>query len=151
MKNESAGFNWSTGKNIKIQVTNVKIEKVEKAVQEDPGITFTELKEKLGLENGQLQYHLKNSKTVQKEKGYVTKEICRECDLKEICRKECIRTVLRSEKRKKVCRKLENKPKKEIAEELSISCSALSYHLDKLEEAGVTEEGTVVSGVENLI
>lgn len=116
----------------------MKTSKIEEEVRQNPGITFTELKEKLGLANGQLQYHLKKSKARQKKKGYVVKETCSRCRHEEECHEKCIRRILRDEKNKKILKMLEKGcKKKKIAEELNISPSTLSHHIRKLEKAGV--------------
>lgn len=122
--------------------------KIEEKVERNPGIIFTELKKSLNMANGQLQHHLRNAEVVKKDTGYVKKEVCRECELKGLCSSKCILGVLRDEKEARILKMLEkHRSKKEIAEEIEIDASTLSYHLNVLEKDNLLDDGEVRSEI----
>lgn len=52
-------------------------EEIEEVVAERAALSFTELKQETGLENGVLQYHIRESGEIDKRKGAVVhKEKC---------------------------------------------------------------------------
>ena len=125
---------------------------VEKEIGRNPGITFSELKESLDMANGQLQYHLRNAEILKKDAGYVKKEKCSECELKELCRNKCILGVLRDEKKITILEMLEDeKQKKEIADEIGIDPSTLSYHINILEKENLLDKGNVKAEIKKII
>ncbi len=64
--------------------------KIEKTVEQNPGISFTELKEKTGRSNGVLQYHIRKSERIEKVKcGLVPKNYCNSCQFKDLCGQSC--------------------------------------------------------------
>ena len=126
--------------------------KIEQEVGRNPGISFSELKESLGMANGQLQYHLRKAEVEKKDGGYVKKEVCQSCELKGLCDSNCIKGVLRDGKKAEILRMLRNeRPKNEIAEELGIDPSTLSYHLNVLEQENLLEDGEVRPEIEKLL
>lgn len=125
---------------------------IEEEVRKNPGITFSELKESLGMANGQLQYHLRNADLVKKDSGYVKKEVCSRCRLKGLCSSKCILGVLRDEKKAQILGMLdEDILKKEIAEEIGIDPSTLSYHINALEQQNILDEGSVRPEIKKII
>ncbi len=113
--------------------------KVEQAISRNPGISFTELKDLTGLSNGVLQYHIRSSPNVRRQKGsIIEKGFCSECKFNEFCSSKCIYGVFRDEKNSIIIRKhLNGKKNIEIAEELGIDPSTASYHVNKLRDLGL--------------
>lgn len=137
--------------NVGLQHSSVAT-KVEEEVGRNPGITFSELKKSLNMANGQLQYHLRNADLIKKDSGYVKKEVCKECKLKGLCSSKCILGVLRDEKKVRILEMLdEGRPKKEIAEEIGIDPSTLSYHINILKEEDILEDGKVKPAIKEVL
>lgn len=133
-----------------LQCSSVATE-VEEEVRRNPGITFSELKKSLNMANGQLQHHLSNADVIKKDSGYVKEEVCRECKLKGLCSSKCILGVLRDEKKARIVKLLEeDRPKKEIAEELDIAPSTLTYHINILKEEDILEDGEVKPAIKEI-
>ncbi|MFQ3307988.1 MAG: radical SAM protein with 4Fe4S-binding SPASM domain [Candidatus Nanohaloarchaea archaeon] len=130
----------------------MKTEELEQVVENNAGITFTNLKEKLDGANGQIQYHLRRADIEKKGRGYVKKGCCQKCELKQKCTGTCMRTYLRNDKKKTILQMLDEDEKKlDIAEELSISPATLSYHINQLEEANLLIEKKVNPDIEPLL
>lgn len=112
---------------------------VEVEVKNNPGISFRELKDRTGLAQGTIQYHVRESEKIQVEKGALLhRETCRKCGLRQKCTGKCLRKVLRDEVTSEVKKGLEKGMKnREIAENLGIDPSTVSYHKNKLEEHGL--------------
>lgn len=122
---------------------------VEQSIKENPGISFTGLKEETGLANGTLQYHICKSDTVIRKKGsLVTPGTCDSCELSQHCRERCLQGVMRGELKREIVRMLdEGRSQEEIAEELDRDPSTISYHVQRLEELGALEDGEPVDGL----
>lgn len=123
---------------------------IEEAVAENRGINFTGLKEETGLSNGVLQYHIRNSDKLVKKKGAILRrETCDECSFCGLCRDKCLHRVLREEEKRRIVEGLAaGEPQKEIAEELGLDKSTVSYHVRDLRESGVLDdENSVVEDV----
>lgn len=129
----------------------MKTEDIEELVENKPGMSFTELKEQTGAANGQLQYHLNKAEVEKKGRGYVKESHCQNCSLRSICAGRCLRFYVRQEKNRKILKMLDDSKKMDIAEELSISPSTLSYHINQLENNNLIEEGKVNSKVKRVI
>ncbi|WEL23396.1 ArsR family transcriptional regulator [Candidatus Nanohalovita haloferacivicina] len=125
--------------------------RIEKEVENNPGISFTELKESFEMANGQLQYHLRKADVVKKDKKYVSPSACKECPLENLCVKKCILGLLRDEKKKEIVRGLVEADKKsDIADSLNIDSSTLSYHLNVLRENNVVDGDSLRPEVREL-
>ena len=121
----------------------VETSSIEQIIAKNPGISFTELKEKTEAANGQLQYHLKKANVEKFGRGYVKKGYCRDCKLQEVCKGNCMRFFIRQENKRKILQDIDSKKKMEIAEDLDISPSTLSYHIEQLEENNLLQNGEV--------
>lgn len=108
-------------------------------VRENPGIGFTELKEKTGLANGTLQYHIRSSERIVKRKNAILEaDTCEKCEHKEDCGSKCFKNVLRDERKEKITEEVkEGKPKTDIAEELGLDPSTVSYHINQLKKLNI--------------
>jgi len=124
---------------------------IEKLVQDRPGLSFTELKENTGAANGQLQYHLRKADVEKHGRGYVRGGYCEECQLKKICTGNCIRFHLRQHYNRKILKELGKKKKLDIADELNITPSSLSFHIEQLEENNLIQNGEVNPLVRDII
>ncbi|QKQ98323.1 winged helix-turn-helix transcriptional regulator [Candidatus Nanohaloarchaea archaeon] len=114
--------------------------RIERKVECNPGISFSELKESLEMANGQLQYHLRNADVEKIDKGYVGKGKCSECSLSSVCRDKCILGVLRDSRKKRIAALVDaGVKKKEISSQLGIDPSTLSYHINDLRKSNVLE------------
>lgn len=129
----------------------MKPEQVKSFVEENPGITFSELRDELGMENGQLQYHLKKCRVFRKDRGLITRKACENCGLKGECGDRCIVGLLRDIKKKRICRMISEGEKKDIAEELSLHPSTVSYHVSELKDAGIIDNGDLTEEAEKII
>ncbi len=127
-------------------------ENLERIVSQKPGISFTQLKEETELANGVLQYHIRKSKNIEKEKGsLVPKEYCGECKLKDFCNQKCILKELRKDLTSEILNLLSREYKQaEIAEELDLDRSTVNYHIKKLEKMNVLRDGEIVIDLESL-
>jgi predicted transcriptional regulator len=122
---------------------------VERSVEENPGIRFTGLKDKTGLANGTLQYHIcKSDRIVRKKGSLMTPSDCDSCELSQYCRERCLRGVMREDVKRNIVRMLdEGCSQEEIAEELDRDPSTISYHVHRLEELGALKDGEPVEGL----
>ncbi|MFB6213394.1 MAG: helix-turn-helix domain-containing protein [Candidatus Nanohaloarchaea archaeon] len=121
-------------------------EVVEQAVEQNPGISFTGLKEETGLANGVLQHHIRKSdKVVSKKGALLTNEACDECELSEHCTETCIRREIRKPLVQEILEMLSRGMKqKDIASELDRHSSTISYHVNRLKEIGAIRNGKPV-------
>lgn len=111
-------------------------EKIENAVEDNPGISFTELKEVTGLSNGVIQYHVHKSSKLKKEKeAIVTDQVCKNCEFHGQCQDKCLQKILRKPTKSQI-RELKEKgfSNREISKELDLADSTVSYHVSQLEE-----------------
>ncbi|MFB6207998.1 MAG: winged helix-turn-helix transcriptional regulator [Candidatus Nanohaloarchaea archaeon] len=115
---------------------------IEETVEENEGISFTELKEETGLCNGVLQYHIRRSENIRKKKGAILPvDLCEQCEFNEVCHDRCIHGVLRNEMKKEILERMEDGQKqKEIAEALGLDKSTISYHVRYLKNSGILDE-----------
>lgn len=106
------------------------------AVKEERGQSFTDIKEKTGLSNGVLQYHIRKNDEIFKDKGAIHyKGCCETCRFKEKCGDKCIQKELRKERTREVLEGLKSgKSQADIARELDLSRATVNYHVDKLRE-----------------
>ncbi|MFB6144259.1 MAG: winged helix-turn-helix transcriptional regulator [Candidatus Nanohaloarchaea archaeon] len=120
-------------------------ELVEETVRENPGIGFNDLKRETGLSNGVLQYHTENSSNVQKRKGgIIPAGKCRDCCFSSDCHERCLLNVLRDERCRKILElKSRGLKHREIAEELGVDDSTVSYHVERLREFRALDEDDV--------
>lgn len=112
------------------------IEIIEAALQEEKALSFTDLKERTGLSNGVLQYHIHNSEGIVKKRGAVIKEgACDSCEFRSICENSCIQKELKKETTGNVYRMLEEGlSQADIARRLELSRATVHYHVEKLRE-----------------
>lgn len=113
-------------------------ERIEEKVENNPGISFSELKRDFGVANGQLQYHIQNAEVKRIGKKYVAPEACEDCILNDCCVNKCILGLLRDEKKRKIVENISDTDRKsELANSLGIDSSTLSYHLNILRENNI--------------
>lgn len=117
------------------------IELIREKVRENPGIGFTELKEKTGLQNGTLQYHINSSEELINRKGAILRpKECEKCEYREKCGEKCHKKILRNPKKRRVVEGVKNGENKiDIAEELDVDPSTVSYHVRTLKEQGLLD------------
>lgn len=115
---------------------------VVETVEDNPGLNFTSLKEKTGLSNGVLQYHIRNSEQLIKKKGaIISRGVCSKCGFCGLCRDKCIQMVLRNDEKRSIVQMLaEGMQQNEIAEEMGLDKSTVSYHVKELRKVGVLDE-----------
>jgi predicted transcriptional regulator len=111
-------------------------EKVEKTMEQEIGITFTELKRKTSLENGVLSYHIQESPLLDKRRGAVVhRERCMECPLRGFCQEICVFKLLENDLRRQILEyRSEGVKNSDIARELDVHRSTVSYHVSRLEK-----------------
>lgn len=126
---------------------------LEKIVSTRGGMSFTELKNRSGLENGVLQYHIRKSRELSKEKGAVIhRKRCAECPLTQLCQEKCVFKLLESESTTEILQlKAAGLKNSEIAEELELHRSTVTYHVSKLEENSLLEKKSIRKLVEENI
>lgn len=126
-------------------------EKIEQSVGENPGVSFTELKEITGLANGVLQYHIRRSDSIEKKKGAILeKGFCDNCDLRGLCAKKCLLTELRDDRKTRILElKQKDHSQTEIASELGLDESTVSYHVSRLRGLGLIGDDLPVEHVKN--
>lgn len=114
---------------------------IERTVSRNPGIAFSELKRKTGLATGVVQYHLRKSdEVIRRKNALLEKGFCGNCIFRDICGEKCIYSILRKEVTRDVLElKTSGEKNKEIAEELAIHPSTVTYHVQKLERAGLLQ------------
>jgi predicted transcriptional regulator len=108
------------------------------AVKDERGQSFTDIKEKTGLSNGVLQYHIRKNDKIFKEKGAIHyKGCCETCRFQEKCKDKdkCIQKELRKKRTKQILEALRNgKSQADIARDLDLTRATVNYHVDKLRE-----------------
>ncbi|MFB6292062.1 MAG: winged helix-turn-helix transcriptional regulator [Candidatus Nanohaloarchaea archaeon] len=114
---------------------------IEEEVRENPGIAFTELKERTSLSNGVVQYHVQKSDCLERKKGAILPEGgCEDCEYRDLCEDVCLKKVMRDSRNQKIVEMMEEGRKQvEIAEELGLDRSTVNYHVKKLESLGLLE------------
>lgn len=115
---------------------------IESTVKENKGITFTQLKEKTGLENGVLQHHIKKSKNIEKKNNAILpKNECEGCIYEKICQEKCIAGILRNTTKRKIL-ELKKKETRQIdmAEKLDLNKSTINYHVKYLQNHNLLDE-----------
>lgn len=98
--------------------------------------SFTALREATDLANGTLQHHINSSPEIERRKGAVLhSKSCENCPLKESCGEKCVICLLENERRRRILElKLEGMSNVDIAEELDIHRSTVTFHLSRLPE-----------------
>lgn len=111
-------------------------EEILEEVKSEKGLSFTNLKERTGLSNGVLQYHIRKSDKIMKRKGAILFEgACDECRFQGKCEKACIQKELRKPQLSTAFEMLKDGHSQvEIAEELDLTRATVNYHVDKLRE-----------------
>lgn len=121
------------------------------ALEQRP-MTFTDLKEETGLENGVIQFHVNSSDRIIREKGaLMLKDECGRCKLRLLCRDSCLRTVLEDENKSLILKNYGDQKQSKIAEMLSLSEATVSYHVSRLKELGLIQQGKVVDEAKFLL
>jgi radical SAM protein with 4Fe4S-binding SPASM domain len=129
----------------------MKTSDIEELVAENPGISFGEMKEETGAANGQLQYHLKKADVEKHGRGYVKTGVCSDCQLQEFCKGKCMRFFIRQEDKRKILEELDKRKKIDIADDLDLTPSTLSYHIEELKENNLIQDGEVTPEVKRLL
>lgn len=128
--------------------------KIEEFLESEGISNLTEVKEKLGFENGTIQHHIHSSDVIEKKNGvFVYKEYCSSCALKVICSDRCVLRFLEKDKYRQVLKSLNNgKTQVEIAEDLNLDKSTVSYYISNLEQLGaIGENKKPIEPVKNII
>ncbi|MFB6208266.1 MAG: winged helix-turn-helix transcriptional regulator [Candidatus Nanohaloarchaea archaeon] len=114
---------------------------IVRTVKDNPGIGFSELKEKTGLSNGVIQHYVQSSEELEKKKGAILeKDLCKECPIQADCGDKCALRVLRKPVKRKIYNlKTRDKTQLEISEKLDISQSTVSYHIKDLRNCGLID------------
>lgn len=109
---------------------------IEKEVENNPGISFSDLKLETGLSNGVLQYHIQASERLRKRKGAIMlDETCKCCELGDQCGEKCLRKILKKQLNREIVELVSRgRNQTEIAEELDLSRSTVCYHVNKLRD-----------------
>lgn len=128
-------------------------EKIEKEVEKNPGLGFSELKERTGLSNGVLQYHIQASDSLKKAKGAILlKDTCEGCSLGEYCGEKCIRKVLSKPLNMEIVKYvIEGLNQTSIAEKTGLSRSTICYHVNKLKDYNVVERHSVPEEIKDFV
>ncbi|MFB6190586.1 MAG: winged helix-turn-helix transcriptional regulator [Candidatus Nanohaloarchaea archaeon] len=123
---------------------------IEECIRANPGISFSELKRETGLANGVLQYHIRKSDAVvRQKKGLLPEEFCDDCSYSSRCQEICLMRELRKKTNREILRGMEEgRTQSEIAEKLDKDRSTISYHVSRLEELGLIEDGEPVEEAE---
>ncbi|MFB6203427.1 MAG: winged helix-turn-helix transcriptional regulator [Candidatus Nanohaloarchaea archaeon] len=126
---------------------------VEETVRANPGIGFQELKERTGLPTGVVQYHVRKSEDlVRRKKAILPKDRCKECVFGGLCRDKCSHKILRKDLDREIIEMLEEGRKQsEIAEELDLDRSTVSYHVKKLRENNLLEGDELTPEVREVL
>lgn len=124
---------------------------IEDVIKENPGISFAELKKKTGAANGQLQYHLKKADIENHGRGYVKSSFCSGCRLKNLCKGNCLRYFIRQDRKRKILKDIEDKKKMDIADDLDLTPSTLSYHVRELEKNNLIQNGKVTPEIKKIL
>lgn len=111
-------------------------EEILDEVRSERALRFTDLKDKTGLSNGVLQYHIKKSDKIRKKKGAILyRDACDDCKFQAQCKQTCIQKELMKPQLNKALEMLkEGHSQVEIAEELDITRATVNYHVDKLRD-----------------
>ncbi len=118
------------------------------SVLEQRPMSFTGLKDETGLENGVIQFYVNSSERIIKKKdALMLKDECANCDLKSVCRQSCVRTVFEDRRKRLILESYGEKRQSKIAEMLSLSEATVSYHVSRLKELGLIQNGKVVDDV----
>ncbi len=128
-------------------------ELVEQSVMNNLGVSFTELKEITGLVNGVVQYHIRRSDRIEKKRGVILeKGACSGCGLRDICTRKCLIGELRDLRKRRILEmKHEGFSQKEIASDLGIDESTVSYHVNRMRDMDLLEGETLVEEVREHI
>lgn len=118
------------------------LQRIERTVEDQPGMTFSQLKRKLGVANGVLQYHLQATTKLQQVKGAIlTPKTCESCEYRERCDKKCLLTYLNNPRDAAIISRVrKGETHHSIAEALGLDRSTIGHHVRKLRDAGLLGE-----------
>ncbi|MBY6293948.1 hypothetical protein GLU60_01005 [Nanohaloarchaea archaeon H01] len=117
---------------------------VKKTVEKNPGISFSQLKQKTGLSNGELQYYLRKSSTIRNKDAYMPVNFCRNCALSGFCDQKCMLKELRKDEKRRMVEKFgSGKTMRHIGDEVGKDTSTVSYHLSPFIQSGLIEKGEI--------
>lgn len=124
------------------------IEKIVAELKEGPQ-SFTDLKRNTGVQNGVIQYHLRTSEILEKEKkGVMISGHCNKCGLKNLCQERCIETVLNDESKKLILDSFDKGlSQREIASNMDISAATVNYHLNQMRKFNIIKNQKVRSEI----
>ncbi|WP_421077663.1 winged helix-turn-helix transcriptional regulator [Methanothermococcus sp. Ax23] len=118
--------------------------KIYNLIKKSPGIHFREIEKRLNMAVGSLQYHLhyleKRNIIRSEHYGDYVRYFPKDCQLDDTDKK--ILSFLRRKTSRHILLYLLEKPAnhKEISENIGLSPSTISWHLNKLVEAGIVEK-----------
>lgn len=121
---------------------------IEEVIEENPGLGFSQLKERTGFCNGVLEYNLRKSDKIEKEKGaFIPVSYCSKCGLSSRCNQRCILKELRKGPTKKIIEMISGGSSQvEIAKTLDKDRSTVNYHVKKLKNMNILgEEGEEIN------
>jgi radical SAM protein with 4Fe4S-binding SPASM domain len=109
---------------------------IEDIIHANPGIGHAALREKTGFANGTIQYHVKQSNTVQtKRRALVPREHCQQCRFQATCTNVCKLKLLRDKTKQSIRKqRRQGRSYKEIADDLDLHPSTVSYHVARLRD-----------------
>lgn len=125
---------------------------IEEVVEDNPGLGFSQLKERTGLCNGVLEYNLRKSDKIEEEKGaLIPVSYCSKCSLNSKCNQRCILKELRKESTKEIIKMIsEGSTQAEIARNLDKDRSTVNYHVKKLKNMNILSEESDGIKIENV-
>lgn len=128
------------------------VERIRDCLDKGPKF-FSDLKRFTGLENGVVQYHLKNSDDFMVEKdAAMISGTCEKCGLKGVCREKCIQAFLDDSSKKRLLSLfIEGLSQREIGEKLDLSAATVNYHLKRMQELNLIQGQNVKEEVRNRL
>jgi radical SAM protein with 4Fe4S-binding SPASM domain len=119
----------------------------------DTPLSFSMLQDSTELANGVLQYHIRNSSQITKEKEAVMrKNQCENCSLKKLCGDTCISMVVRKKRKRDILQELrKGSSQREIADNLGISVATVNYHVQDMREKNILNEDSIREEVRRLL
>lgn len=114
-------------------------------------MSFTALKDATDLGHGTIQHHVRNSPKLERRKNAIVhSERCSNCPLRGKCREKCVFKLLENSSRRHILQsKLSGSENTEIADELGVHRSTVTYHLSDLPEMNEKVQSALKEFFEN--